>query len=383
MLTTMALSSLTRSMTHSPFRYYYVGRRVFVETLDHKVAYYSSKEQLDALIGVFEETRDKDERRLRRTIIAHYETIVEHMDFTKDRTMAVMREENTMAEQAVDLAAPTKAYTIDEYAVCSEHAEDAFTVWRRQNTHLLTEPENRQVETLETPTPTPKEKAEEDKEEEDGGSGGGGGAADDDSADLLAMVDADGVVNDAAAEAAKEAAEETMARTAMEITAELSGTTVEALQAKKASQQVAVKEVTAEVSIPMGDDAEDDSWGAMLDPHAYPLAPGDAPEREEVHEWQRAIAPDTGREYFYHPLTKQAVWEKTETILWTKMMKSVDGTHIFRLGDSLEGCREYINSHEVGCIPPKIVTNKFHNSGQVLLSGVPLDDRADHAVTIA
>ena len=65
------------------------------------------------------------------------------------------------------------------------------------------------------------------------------------------------------------------------------------------------------------------------------------------------------------------------------VLKNTEGAKIFRLGDSLEGCREYINTHEVGNIPPKLVTSKFFSSGQVLLSGLSGDDRKSHASTIA
>ena len=221
-------------------QYYYVGRRIFVETIDNKVVYYSSKEQLDALLTVFEDSRDKEERRLRRRITSHYETIVKHMEFTTEQTKAKMEGADAMAEHAVDLAPNGKQYAIDEYAACSEDAEDAFTVWRRENKDLLSEPEYRQG----------------------------------------VKADAESATAAAEAAAAAVAAEESMARMSMEITAELTGATIEELQAKKArllkEKKVEVKEATNEVTIAMGEEAEQNSWGSILDPLAYPIAPGKA-----------------------------------------------------------------------------------------------------------
>lgn len=54
------------------------------------------------------------------------------------------------------------------------------------------------------------------------------------------------------------------------------------------------------------------------------------------------------------------------------------GPLTFRLGDSLEGSRDYVNTQESYILPPKNVASKFYSDGQVMLKAV---DWQAHAST--
>jgi hypothetical protein len=340
--------------------YYYVGRRIFVETYANEVAYYSTKEQLDVLVGVFEGTTDKYEKRLMRTVTQHYKQIVSHLEWTTEELKNQMQ--STIAESPVDYPPIGKGYAIDEYDAAAEGSQDALTVWRKRNAKLLTPPTKANAAAL----VFVEEKAEDEDEDEDANAGA--------------------KVEELLANAMKDATEEWTSATDTLADGELercSGTTTPMSTEPTKPESPPAPEEDEAGDDQLGANADPMSWGAKIDPSAYALSPGNNPPRIAPMEWQSALSPDTGREYYYHPKTKESVWKRPDTVMYMPTLNMTKGAKIYRLGDSLEGCREYMNMHEVGNVPPKLVTSKFFSSGQVLVSGLSGNERKMHASTIA
>ena len=109
--------------------YTYVARRIFVETNAKCVAYYSHKDQLDALLETLENADHMDEKKLEKRLKKNYDTIVKHMEWTVQTTEA-QRKEN-MAHRQVDYDTKTSS-TPENVPAAAEDAVDSFTLWKQQ-----------------------------------------------------------------------------------------------------------------------------------------------------------------------------------------------------------------------------------------------------------
>lgn len=110
--------------------YTWAVRRVFVESTDRKMVYYSTKEQLDILLQVLD---SRLEAELINEIEQHYEEITRQMAWTVEATKSVIALQSlTVALKPFEynqLDAPNDATTIRGYKI---EPLDAFELWNRR-----------------------------------------------------------------------------------------------------------------------------------------------------------------------------------------------------------------------------------------------------------
>lgn len=88
---------------------------------------------------------------------------------------------------------------------------------------------------------------------------------------------------------------------------------------------------------------------------------------------QRLWLPQTeeGQLYYYRFGSTSSQWQKPEDYIEPWLPTASDGEALkFRLGDSLEGARDYVNTQDSHILPPKNVANKFYSDGQEMLKAV-------------
>lgn len=107
-------------------RYTFVARRVFVETEQGDITYYSCKEQLDELLAVLDGVGSAQEKRLVAALRKYYDAILRQMKWSVDSTEIAMT--GSLAEAPVPYL-PAASIVFDEIPAAVEGASTAFDVW--------------------------------------------------------------------------------------------------------------------------------------------------------------------------------------------------------------------------------------------------------------